>query len=271
MTEDRENAAAEEAARTLREALACPRAVGLAECASTNLWARQNPARLAPFGAVYTTNQTAGRGRLGRAWVNAAGQGLYYTVLLDLPLAQPETLPQLSSLLVGQAIGQQYGAACRIKWPNDLLLGGKKLVGILCESMEYAGRRVWISGIGINLAQPQRYFDAANLPHGTSLALAGYDADPARDAAALAARLTALFAAAVPDFAAQGFAPCRGAYREACVNLGRTVHYPLPGGGTAEGTAEDIDGDGRLVVRTAAGETAVFTGEVSVSGIYGQV
>ncbi len=252
-------------------ASASPRLIELAECASTNLWARENPGRLAPLGAVYTTSQTAGRGRLGRAWVNAEGQGLYYTVLLDLPLAQPETLPQLSSLLVGRALAQQYGAQCRIKWPNDLLLGGKKLVGILCESTEHAGRRVWISGIGVNLAQPQAYFDAAGLPHGTSLALAGVDADPARDAAALAARLTALFAAAAPRFAAEGFAPWRPAYKEACVNLGRKVEYPLPGGAKGEGTAEDIDGDGRLVVRTPQGRTAVFTGEVSVSGIYGAV
>ncbi len=260
----------ERRAAAVEAACRCPRVLSLPECGSTNLWARENAACLAPLGAVYTTSQTAGRGRLGRAWVNAAGQGFYYTLLLDMPLAQPETLPQISSLLVGQALQAQYGVCCRIKWPNDLLLGGKKLVGILCESTEYEGRRVWISGIGINLAQPQSYFDAAGLPHGTSLVLSGVDADPARDAPALAARLTALFAAAAPAFAEKGFAPWRGSYKAACVNLGRRVEYPVPGG-RAEGVAEDIDDDGRLTVRTENGETAVFTGEVSVSGIYGKI
>ena len=65
---------------------------------------------------------------------------------------------------------------CQIKWPNDLLLNGKKIVGILCESVSYGyqqqGRGI-LCGIGINLAQPQSYFDAADLPHGTSLALQG--------------------------------------------------------------------------------------------------
>ncbi len=243
----------------------------LPACGSTNVYVKEHAGSFGPVGAVYTTNQTAGRGRLGRAWVNAAGQALYYTVALDQPLAQPETLPQLSSLLVAQALAERYGVTCQIKWPNDLLLAGKKITGILCESTETEGRRIWMSGIGINLAQPQRYFDAAELPHGTSLLLAGVKVDAEADAPALAARLTALFAQAAPEFGRTGFAAVRDAYRAACVNLGREVVYPLPGGGTARGIAEDIDADGRLVVRTQTGEAAVFTGEVSVSGIYGAV
>ena len=73
---------------------------------------------------------------------------------------------------------------CRIKWPNDLLLNGKKVVGILCESVSYGyqmqGRGI-VCGIGINLAQPQSYFDAANLPNGTSLELQGAKVDLAAD------------------------------------------------------------------------------------------
>ncbi|MCI2046949.1 MAG: biotin--[acetyl-CoA-carboxylase] ligase [Faecalibacterium sp.] len=247
------------------------RLLHLDACPSTNAYMKEHPGAFGPLGAVYTTNQTAGRGRLGRAWVNAAGQALYYTVALDCPLAQPDTLPQLSSLLVAQALHERYGVACQIKWPNDLLLGGKKLTGILCESFEAQGRRIWLSGIGINLAQPQRYFDEAGLAHGTSLALAGAAVAPEADAPALAARLTALFAAAAPDFARAGFSPVRDAYRAACVNLGRPVSFPTEGGGTGRGVAEDVDAEGRLVVRTEAGEQAVFTGEVSVSGIYGAV
>ena len=243
----------------------------LPSCGSTNVYLKEHTAEFAPVGAVYTMNQTAGRGRLGRTWENAADQALYYSAVLAGPLAQPETLPQLASLLVARALTERYGVQCQIKWPNDLLVNGKKIVGILCESTETPAGRVWIAGIGINLAQPQRYFDAAGLPHGSSLALCGAAVDAPADAPALAARLTALFAAAQPAFAAQGFAPLRAAYKAACVNLGRQVEYPVPGGGTARGTAADVDEAGRLVVRTAQGETAVFTGEVSVKGIYGAV
>ena len=72
-------------------------------------------------------------------------------------------------------------------------------------------------------------------------------------------------------FAREGFAPYRAAYKAACINLGRTVTFDAGGGRHGTGTAVDVDEEGRLVVRTAAGETAVFTGEVSVSGVYGAV
>ena len=208
---------------------------------STNAWAKANLDRFGPVGAVYTTNQTAGRGRLGRAWANAAGQALYYTAVLRLPLADPGALPLYASLAVAAALRRQYGADCQIKWPNDLLLHGKKIVGILCESCqspEPGGPRAILCGIGVNLAQPAEYFAQNGLPHATSLALEG---------AAVAA--------------------CRGAYKAACVNLGRHVLYD---GGA--GTAVDVDEAGRLVVQEdGGGARRVFTGEVSVRGIYGAV
>ena len=230
---------------------------------STNAWAKRNPDRLGSLGAVYTTSQTAGRGRLGRSWQNAAGQALYYSCAVRRPLAQPETLPLLSSLVTADALHSCFGADCRIKWPNDLLLGGKKLVGILCEGAGGA----WIAGIGINLAQPPAFFAAAQLPHATSLAASGIALDPGTAADALAEALTREFARRLPDFAREGFAPLRQDYCARCVNLGRHVTYD---GG--EGTALDVDDQGRLVVQDAAsGQQRIFTGEVSVRGIYGAV
>mgnify|MGYP000802520517 CR=1 FL=1 len=161
----------------------------LPECGSTNAYVKEHFEEFGPVAAVYTENQTAGRGRLGRSWVNAEGKALYYTVAIKEPLAQPATLPLLASLAVRRQLQLRYGVDCQIKWPNDLLLNGKKIVGILCESVCYGyqqqGRGI-LCGIGINLAQPQSYFDAMELPHGTSLALQGIAVDPAADAAALA-------------------------------------------------------------------------------------
>lgn len=70
---------------------------------------------------------------------------------------------------------------------------------------------------------------------------------------------------------AGGFAPFREEYKAACVNIGRRVTFDLPGGGQGAGEAIDVDEEGRLVVRTDSGEEHVFTGEVSVHGIYGAV
>ena len=129
----------------------------LPECGSTNAYVKEHFEEFGPVAAVYTENQTAGRGRLGRSWVNAEGKALYYTVAIKEPLAQPATLPLLASLAVRRQLQLRYGVDCQIKWPNDLLLNGKKLVGILCESVSYGyqqqGRGI-LCGIGINLAQP---------------------------------------------------------------------------------------------------------------------
>ena len=109
----------------------------LPECGSTNAYVKEHFEEFGPVGAVYTENQTAGRGRLGRSWVNAEGKALYYTVAIREPLAQPATLPLLASLAVRRQLQLRYGVDCQIKWPNDLLLNGKKVVGILCESVSY--------------------------------------------------------------------------------------------------------------------------------------
>ena len=164
---------------------------------------------------------------------------------------------------------------CQIKWPNELLLNGNKIVGILCEGVSYGyqqqGRGI-LCGIGINLAQPQSYFDAAGLPNGTSLALQGAKVDLSTDPAWLAEGLTDFgFDRNMYVFARDGFAPFREEYKAACVNLGRRVTLDLPDGGQGAGEAVDVDEEGRLVVRTDSGEVHVFTGEVSVHGIYGAV
>ena len=213
----------------------------LSECGSTNAYAKEHFEEFGPVGAVYTTNQTAGRGRLGRSWVNAEGCALYYTAVIREPLAQPATLPLLASLAVRDQLAQRYGVDCQIKWPNDLLLNGRKVVGILCESVSYGyqmqGRGI-VCGIGINLAQPQSYFDAANLPNGTSLELQGAKVDLAADPQWLAEALTDFgFDRPLYTFAREGFAPFRDEYKAACVNLGRHVTFDLPGGGTGSASA----------------------------------
>lgn len=238
----------------------------LPEVDSTNAWAKQHLQEFGPVGAVYTTNQTAGRGRLGRQWLNAAGQALYYSAVIKQDLVQPSTLPLFASLAVADVLKRRYNVDCQIKWPNDLLVKGKKIVGILCELA--TDRHSIICGIGFNLAQPQSYFDAMELPHGSSLALQGIPVDLDIDPEWLAQNLTDFgFDRGLYLYEREGFAPYRDRYKSMCVNMGRRVTYE---GGA--GVCTDIDNDGRLVVQDdVTGERKVFTGEVSVSGIYGQL
>ena len=78
----------------------------LSECGSTNAYAKEHFEEFGPVGAVYTTNQTAGRGRLGRSWVNAEGRALYYTAVIREPLAQPATRSE----------ERRVGKECRSRW-----------------------------------------------------------------------------------------------------------------------------------------------------------
>lgn len=240
--------------------------VYLPRTGSTNAWAKANPGAAAGVWGVYTLDQTAGRGRLGRAWAGAAGQALYYTAVLPHAPAQLPALGLLAGLLARRALLARYAlpeSALCLKWPNDLLLGGKKLAGILCEGVP--GRAATVCGIGVNLAQPQAFFDAAGLPYATSLALHGIPAAPAREAGPLAQALTDAFAADAPRLCREGFAPWRAEYEAACANLGRAVRWD---GGT--GTALGVDDAGRLRVRSDAGPTlALLAGEVSLHGVYG--
>lgn len=186
----------------------------LPEVDSTNLWAKHNLDKFGPIGAVYTTHQTAGRGRLGRDWLDAPHKGLYYTAVIKTDLVQPATLPLFASLAVCDALRERYHIDCQIKWPNDLLLSGKKIVGILCE-VGPDGHSI-VVGIGINLAQPQEYFDAAGLPHGTSLALQGVSVDMDTDPEWLAQYMTDFgFDRALYTYESEGFAPTVSATRPA--------------------------------------------------------
>lgn len=241
-----------------------PKLTALPEADSTNLYCKAHLGEMGHLDAVWTCSQTAGRGRRGHAWQNAPGEALYYTILFKEPLADPVCLSLASGLAAARALKDCFGVECALKWPNDLLLGGKKAVGILCEGFGGA----FVSGIGVNLGQSAEFFAAANLPYGTSVALRLGHPLPPDAPARLAAALSRHFAQDedMQAFCREGFAPLRAAYLARCVNLGRQVWFD---GG--EGVAETVDEQGRLVVAAAGGARHVLSGEVSVKGIYGRV
>ncbi len=235
----------------------------LEETSGTNAYCRAHFDELADGAVVYSTNQTNGRGRLGRTWLNAPGHALYYSQVIKRPLANPACLPLAASLGVEDALERMYGIAAQIKWPNDLLLNGRKLAGILCEGIMRDGSIAgYIFGVGINLSQSEAFFERNGLEHATSVFVE--TGEKPRDIGALALAVTEGVSAVLSCFATEGFAPLRGEYRVRCVNLLREVSS-----GDVRGVATDVDLEGRLVVRTEGGEVKVFTGEVSVDGIYG--
>jgi len=262
-------AGAERALARLGSPLGLPLVV-LAEATSTNDLAKAAAREGAPHGATWVADrQTAGRGRQGRVWSSPAGENLLFSVLLRTPCALPR-LPLLSlaaGLAVRDVVAAELADDARVlsKWPNDVLVrpvsGGapKKIAGILVESM-LSGNHVEAIVVGIGLNVHTRVFPAELADRATSLALEGAR-DPSR--AALLAAVLAGLDRDVSRVAAKGLATVHERLVLACALRGNAVTA-----GDVEGTCEGVDTDGRLMVRTAAGELVRLTsGEAHLGSV----
>ena len=240
---------------------------------STNTKAKE----LARCGAAHGTvvaaqHQSAGRGRLGRSFCSDAGMGVYLSVILR-PACKPEQLMHLTcaaAVAACNAVEAVTTLRPNIKWINDLIIGTKKLGGILTElSVEPAtGLTDYaIIGIGINCGQEPKDFPAELIPMATSLKMAtGKKIPPAQLAGELICQLYAMDQQLLTEKAA-----IMQTYKANCITLGQdvmlncadTVHYAK---------AIDLDESGALLVQFPDGSTKwVQSGEASIRGMYGYV
>ena len=213
---------------------------------------------------LVTEHQTAGRGRLDRVWLTPPRSGLTFSVLLR-PSVPTRSWPWLP-LLTGHAVAKVLrarGFEAGVKWPNDVLIGERKVAGILVERLETPTGAAAVVGIGLNVG-----LTAEELPVGTATSLA-LEADAAGgavpDRTELLLELVAGLREAYDAWQAGGdLAALRLAesYTDACVTVGRQVRVDLPSGEVLTGTATGIDPSGRLLVTGPAGETAVGAGDV---------
>ena len=237
---------------------------------STNLVCKRWAPEGMPDGAVAIAGeQTAGRGRLGRSFQSRPGVGLYLSVLWRPPCdaAALMTVPALGAVAAVRAVAQVCGLTPRIKWPNDLVYDGRKLGGILCESVMLGGETAVVLGIGINVSHRSEDFDGEVRDMAASLEMVTKTpVSRASLAAALMAQLDLLRTEALerPTL-------WLAEYRRRCLTVGREVQI-LHDGAARPATALDVDEGYGLRVRYADGEEAtVRAGEVSVRGLYGYV
>lgn len=228
---------------------------------STNaLVAERARAGAAPGLVIVAEHQTAGRGRLDRTWETPAHAALTFSFLVRPAPLPPSHWPWLP-LLAGYAVHQALRgiAPTRLKWPNDVLIDGRKLAGILVELVDTSAGQAAVVGIGINVSTTQ-----AELPVPTATSLA-IENGTAPDRTELLRGLLATFAHEYAAWSGAGGDPDAGlrtAYRQACATLGAGVRVDLPSGEQLTGRASDVDEAGRLVVDTADGQVTVGAGDV---------
>ncbi len=201
-------------------------------------------------------HQTAGRGRLGREWVTPARTSVTVSFLLvpgDISAESWPWLPLLTGVASAAAVRRVTGVEVELKWPNDVLADGHKLGGILLERVEHGGSAAAVVGVGINCTQSA---DELPVPEATSLSIL---TGGAVDRSALLAALVEELAARYDEWRAGG--DLRAAYLELCRTPGQEVRVAVPGGEVV-GQAVDVDPNGRLVVRTEAGEEHLGAGDV---------
>lgn len=240
-----------------------------AEVDSTNTVVKRMAAAGAPDGSLcLAEQQTAGKGRLGRAWSAPAGQGLWVSLLLRPHLA-PERAPLITlcaAMAMADAVRETSGADVRIKWPNDLVADGRKLCGILLELSADPDRIEYVVvGTGVNFLRGAYPSELAN----RAVALEELVSPPPLRRAVLT-RYLANVEALVGRLEAGDVDGLLADYRARSLTLGSRVE--VSGAVTLTGVAEAIDDTGALLVRTADGALRrVLSGDVSVRGVMGYV
>ncbi len=226
--------------------------------------------RLAENGAIEGTvvladSQTGGKGRRGRLWSSPAGVNLYCSVILR-PAIMPHEAPQLtflSAVAVARAIELTTRLTPEIKWPNDLLISGKKVAGLLNEmSAETDGINFVILGIGVNLNMTADQFPQDLRHPATSLLLeSGIRVDRSRFTGTMLNELDRLYA----EFLAHGFGPVREEWQQRCNANGRQVLVSDSGTECTGGRFVGIDSDGAMLLRSDEGTMHRITcGDVRV-------
>ncbi len=226
----------------------------VASTGSTNAdvaqWGRQGR----PGGAVLVAQQqTAGRGRFDRRWETPAAGAVAMSVLIepDRPLAQWGWLPLLAGMAVVDALP---GVPAELKWPNDVLLHGGKICGILSEAVPRPnGTMSAVIGIGINIAVSTK-----DLPTeaATSLSLHGITVDED----ALIGDILTQLARRLEQW--ESGDDIRSAYQKMCATIGREIWLQQSETVGAQGTAVGVDADGHLLVTTSQGQQAFASGDV---------
>ncbi len=231
---------------------------------STNIEAKQLAANGAEEGTIVVSEaQNGGRGRLSRGWYSPAHKGIWFSIILR-PVLLPQDAPKctlMAAVAITKAIDKITGIKCGIKWPNDILYDGKKLVGILTEmnaEMEGINYIVIGTGINVNIAKDEVPEELKDIV--TSLSqIKGERVDRLGLLAEVLVQIEEIYDEALTN----GFGGIFDQWRKYSITLGQEVNV-IGINKTFTGLAMDIDADGALLVKTGTGVKRVLAGDVSI-------
>lgn len=230
---------------------------------AAKIWARDT-SEPAPHGAIVTADsQSAGRGRLGRDWASPAGKGVYLSAVWrpQLSLEESGRLALIVALAAAHALEEAADVKVQTKWPNDVLLDGRKVGGILCEGELEGGRlKFAIAGVGLNINFEEQDLPERPLYPATSLLIATGEEYEIQDVCDGLARSleTEYKLLDTGKWDAQ-----RGEFIQRCVLIGEHVKVDT-GMQVVEGLATGIDDAGSLLVQTSDGMQTVSAGDASL-------
>ncbi|MBP2634274.1 MAG: birA [Firmicutes bacterium] len=232
------------------------------EVDSTNNEAKKLAANGCPEGTIVVAEaQATGRGRLSRGWFSPFGKGIWLSVVLRPPFGPMDAAKctLMAAVGVNRAINKVTGTGCGIKWPNDILWNGRKIVGILTEmSAEMDAINYVVIGMGINVNIDEFPDDIAATAASLSIA-SGHQISRIKLLTAILSELESVYMLVKKT----GFAPALAAWREESITLGQTVKV-CGFESSFNGVAVDIDADGALLVETPQGIERVLAGDVSI-------
>lgn len=242
---------------------------------STNNYAKKIALEGCEEGTLIVTDcQTQGRGRLGRDWNSPSKKGIWMSLVLrpDIPFEQVQMLTLAASVAVVQALFEVAQVEAGIKWPNDIIINGKKVCGILVEmNMEIESINFLVLGIGLNVNQQLEDFPEDLLDKATSLKmhLEALDIQKNLKRSELIASILLKFEAIYDKVKYGAFEEIISEWKKYSVTLGKEVSI-IYKNEQYRGFAQDLTKDGKLIVRCDDGTVKeVFSGEVSVRGLLG--
>ncbi len=238
------------------------------EVDSTNIFAARWAQEGAPDGAVVVSEkQNAGRGRFNRQWVSPAGKGIYFSLILrpEMPMSQVSMLTFLAAAALAETLAREFGIDAQVKWPNDVLVKGRKICGILSEvkSAKTKGKAEYVViGIGINVNHTKEDFPLDSLTSATSVQIeTGKEIVRAK----LLQKVLQLMEYYYEEYKTTGFSWLRDRWMERNCTMGRFVRINTNTEGFVEGETVGLSEQGGLLVRLPSGELREFlAGDVSI-------